>query len=231
MPRKPTGSLRIDRNPDGTVRYITLRFRAYGQRHEIPANTKDDIRAQGRLDEIVDQVARGVWKLPTLHRAPGELTFGEFVVEKWWPRKQYSLGGGLKACENEVEHLMGFFGPLTFSQITVEKLNQYRDLKISQPDRRVKNGTPKTLSPETVNKDIKRLAEILDAADDEDLLPATNPAKSKRRRFATPTPRRTALTPEQAEIVIETAAEFGRPSPETRAMRNRIVQLRAEGMY
>ena len=63
MARPATGSVRV-RTRNGHSE-TTLRFSAYGQRYEIPAGTDDAIRARGRLDEILDQIRRGIWQPPT----------------------------------------------------------------------------------------------------------------------------------------------------------------------
>lgn len=204
MPRPATGSVRV-RERNGR-RQLTLRFSAYGQRFELPAGTDDEMRARARLDEILDQVKRGIWQPPTpMKPAPpraAEPTFGEFA-EQWFngiapdlsPRGREDYLWGLN------NHLLPYFTEMLLSEITVQQVDAYRQAKMDEGK----------LGGTSINKTISRLAQILDLAVEYGHIQA-NPARGKRRRAKSASPRRTYLETEQLMAVLDAAGELDRES-------------------
>ena len=202
MARPATGSVR-SRVRNGR-KQVTLRFSAYGERFELPAGTDDETRARARLDEILDQIKRGIWQPPRPSKpAPpraAEPTFGEFA-EKWFqgiapnlrPRGREHY---LWALNN---HLLPYFTEKLLSEITVQVVDAYRESKVGN------------LGPTSINKTIVCLAQILDLAVEYGHIPA-NPAQGKRRRMKSAPPQRTYLEAEQAVAVLDAAAELDRES-------------------
>ena len=204
MPRPATGSVRV-RERNGR-RQLTLRFSAYGQRYELPAGTDDETRARARLDEILDQVKRGTWQPPTpIKPTPpraAEPTFGEFA-ELWFK----GIAPNLSARGREDylwalnRHLLPFFTEMLLSEITVQQVDAYRQAKTAEGK----------LGGTSINKTISRLAQILDLAVEYGHIQA-NPARGRRRRAKSASPRRTYLETEQVIAVLDAAGELDRGS-------------------
>lgn len=211
MARPATGSVR-NRVRNGRE-HLTLRFSAYGQRYELPAGTDDEARARARLDEILDQIKRGIWKPPTPAKpAPvraAEPTFGEFA-EQWFKGIAPSLSPRgredyLWALNN---HLLPFFTEMLLSEITPQRIDAYRQAS--------------TLGPTSVNKTLKRLAQILDLAIEYGYL-QSNPARGRRRRAKAVAPRRTYLETEQVLAVLDAAGELDREATRYKQTGRRAV--------
>jgi integrase len=194
-----------------TVLY--LRFTAYGERQEIPANTDDEVRARARLDEILDQVRRGQWHPPIQVKPKSpvvtEPTFGQFATQVWWPQivPTLSVAGESDYAWQLNEHLLPFFETKLLSEITIQQVDAYRQSKVDE----------KKLGATSINKTITRLGQILDLAIEHypGLLPA-NPARGKRRRLPPKAPRRSFLEVEQVHFVLEAARELDHEAREDR---------------
>ena len=135
MPRPATGSVR-SRVRNGHEQ-LTLRFSAYGQRYELPAGTDDETRARARLDEILDQIKRGLSQPPRpikpVPRRAAEPAFGEFA-EQWFrsiaptltPRGREDY---LWALNN---HLLPYFTAKLLSEIAFETVDAYGQTKLDE---------------------------------------------------------------------------------------------------
>jgi integrase len=211
MPRPATGSVR-SRVRNGRAQ-LTLRFSAYGQRYEIPAGTDDETRAHARLDEILDQIKRGIWQPPRpVKPAPpraAEPTLGEFA-DQWFQGIAPTLSA--RGREDYLwalnKHLLPFFTEKLLSEITVQTVDEYRQSKLDEGK----------LGGTSINKTIARLAQILDLAVEYGHIQA-NPARGKRRRAKSAAPRRTYLETEQVMAVLAAAGELDAESS-TRYQRN-----------
>jgi integrase len=211
MTRPATGSVRI-RTRNGRVQ-ITLRFSAYGERYEIPAGTDDDTRARARLDEILDQIRRGIWQPPRpVKPAPpraAEPTFGEFA-DRWFQGIAPTLSE--RGREDYLwalnKHLLPFFTEKLLSEITVQTVDEYRQAS--------------KLGPASVNKTLKRLAQILDLAIEYGYITA-NPARGRRRRAKATPPQRTYLEAEQVMAVLDAACELDQEATRYRQTGRRAI--------
>jgi integrase len=96
-------------------------------------------------------------------------------------------------------HLLPYFAGLRLSQITKREVDAYKTFKAGEG----------VLAPNTINKTLTRLAQILELAVEYELLPA-NPAAGRRRRLKGTKPRRPWVEPEQLMTLLD-AAE--RPTP------------------
>jgi integrase len=66
------------------------------------------------------------------------------------------------------------------------------------------------LAPAQINKTLKRLSQILEVAEEYELIPR-NPARGKRRRVRAPRVRRSWVEPEQALTLMEAGSTYMRP--------------------
>ena len=183
-----------------------MRFSAYGERHEITADTDSEVRARAQLDEILRQIKQGVWEPPTPSKPvpprAAEPTFGEFAAQ-WFQ----GIAPSLKERGREDylwalnQHLLPYFTERLLSEITPQMIDDYRQAKVREGK----------LGPTSINKTITRLAQILDLAVEYGHLQA-NPARGKRRRMKAPSAKRTYLEPEQVLAVLDAAGELDHES-------------------
>lgn len=99
-------------------------------------------------------------------------------------------------------HLLAFFGAHRLPEITVAEIDRYRAHKVAQG----------RLSHSSINKTLTRLGQILDVADERELI-ERNPmsVNRRRRKLRVPAPRRTQLDrAEQIEALLEAAGELDR---------------------
>jgi integrase len=111
-------------------------------------------------------------------------------------------------------HLLPFFAKNRVSQITKQEVDRYKTTKIreretcererEQARNRGELLPVRGLGNNQINKTITRLAQILEAAVDYDLLPA-NPATGRRRRLKPTRPVRTWVEPEQLPALLDAA--------------------------
>jgi hypothetical protein len=101
-------------------------------------------------------------------------------------------------------HLLPFFAGHLLSEITVREVDRYKTTKAAEG----------TLSPNSINKTLTRLSQILAVAVDYELLGA-NTAAGKRRRLKRTRPVRLWVEPEQLPTLLNAAAAA--PTPARRA--------------
>jgi integrase len=189
-------------------RTYALRFRAYGKRRYVTLGSAEDgwtaPRAATELENVLADVRRGIWRdeepAPVVEDRP-EPTFHEFASEWFEAKKREGLGG--RTLEDYrwslSHHLLPYFAGLRLSQITKREVDAYKTFKAGEG----------VLAPNTINKTLTRLAQILELAVEYELLPA-NPAAGRRRRLKGTKPRRPWVEPEQLMTLLD-AAE--RPTP------------------
>jgi integrase len=101
-------------------------------------------------------------------------------------------------------HLLGHFGKFLLPEITPAEVDRYKQAKLAEGE----------LSPNTINRTIARLAEVLELATEYGLV-ASNAASGKRRRLTGTRPRRPWVDVSQLPALLEAAeplhAKRGRP--------------------
>jgi integrase len=173
MPRKSTGQVIEKQTQRGTV--FALRFRAYGQRRYLtmPDGSSRE-QAERELAYILLRVERGEWTPPApieVNLPPEDPTFHVFASEWWAAKKATVRPNTVAAYENELSvHLLPFFRHHLLSQITVAEVDRYRE-------RKVREGR---LGHETINKTLTRLGQILDVAEEHELI-GRNPLRVNPR--------------------------------------------------
>jgi integrase len=153
---------------------------------------------------VLADVERGIWRPPEPAPAPEvreEPTFHEFA-SRWLESREAELAP--KTVEDYrwalQLHLLPFFARLRLSEISVETVDRYRSAKAYEG----------RLAPAQLNKTLKRLAQILDLAEEYGYI-ERNPAKGRRRRLKEAKPRRSWVEPEQLMALLEGADEWHRP--------------------
>jgi integrase len=110
------------------------------------------------------------------------------------------------------QHVLPYFASFRLDEITVEDVDRFRRSK-------VKEGR---LSPASINKMISTGSAVLDVAVEYEHI-ARNPAKGRRRRLKTGSPRRTYLDrPEQITALLDAAGDLDRKG-RTRAYRRPLL--------
>ena len=209
MARRATGSVKPRRGKQGVT--YAARFTAYGKReyetlgHSWEGYTEQ--QANDALAAIMADVRRGIWKPwkdvspPT---RPEDPTFHVFASE-WLA----NMRGAISARTAEdyewalSYHLLPFFADHRLSQITVAEVDRYKREKLRD---REQERVKRPLSNDSINKTIKRLAQVFDVAVEYGYLPS-NPASSRRRRLKPDPPRRARLEAEQVAALLQVAGE------------------------
>jgi integrase len=196
MARPPSGSIVVNRGKRGTT--YAARFRVNGKREYQTLEVASMDEANEALKTILAEVRLGIWR-PT---APAvaepdedEETFHQFA-SNWLEAKRPELMP--RTCDDYkwslTYHLLPFFKNHRLSEITVREVDRYKALKLAEG----------VLSPNTLNKTLTRLAQILGDAVDYNLI-AANPAVGKKRRANSTKPRRPWVEPEQLITLLQAA--------------------------
>jgi integrase len=208
MARKASGQVvELDRKRGRT---FALRFRAYGRRHYLTLGTVEEgwsrQRAEEELQNVLADVRRGIWRRPEPASVAtvadrGEPTFHEFASEwldsrrpEWKPKTVKDYEWALSY------HLLPFFAAHRLSQITIEEVDRYKSAKARE----------RRIAPAQINKTLKRLAQILEVAEEYGHL-ERNPARGRRRRLKERKPQRSWVEPEQLLALISAADPWHRP--------------------
>ena len=112
-------------------------------------------------------------------------------------------------------HLLPFFGAHRLPQITVAEIDRYRALKVGEG----------RLGASSINKTLTRLGQILDVADERELI-TRNPmsVNRRRRKLRAPAPRRSHLDrADQIAALLEAAGQLDREARRDRATQRRAV--------
>ena len=228
MARPAQGQVVVRERKGGRV--YALRFHAYGQRQFVTLGSSADgwthARAEEELQNVLADVRRGLWRPPEpppIFEPPTTVpTFHEFASE-WWEAKKLEVRPNTRAAyENELTlHLLPFFAKHRLTDITIQEVDRYRQHKVREG----------RLGPETINKTLVRLAQILEVAVEYDLIPR-NPAAGKRRRLKVDKPRPVHLDSAAQIVALLDAASAldARPTARTSGRRALIATLAFAGL-
>jgi hypothetical protein len=177
MARPATGQV-VER--DGKRgRTYALRFRAYGRREYVTLGTDADgwsrARAEVELQNVLADVRRGIWRPPVaepVEAPPADPSFHEFGSE-WYVARDCEWRESTQADYHWrlTHHLLPFFARHRLSQMTVAEVDRYREAT-------VRAGR---IGAESINKTLTLLGQILDVAEERELI-ARNPMRVNRRR-------------------------------------------------
>lgn len=246
MARPATGQVVCDRRRKSPV--YGLRFRAYGTRQYLTLGTAAEgwtrAKAQVELENVLADVRRDIWRVPTLVPdvpAPADPTFHLFASQ-WF---EGNKGGWRpKTCEDYFwqlhHHLLRFFADHRLSQITVAEVDRYRAEKVSESAKlakaqeafraRLETETDKAkrrrmlaerpkrrpLSHGSINKTIITLAQIMEMAVEYEIIDR-NPAAGKRRKLKASKPPAVWLgRAEHIAALLDAAGELDREAPPER---------------
>lgn len=177
MAPRPTGQIIERDSRNGTV--YALRFRAYGRRHLVTLGSAADgwsrRRAEDELRHVLADVERGLWSPAAIRpttTTPAGPTFHEFASE-WLEDRRPELAENsiLDYTWQLTHHLLPFFHRHQVAHITVAEVDRYRAFKVREGKR----------SPESINKTITCLGQILAVAEERDLIPR-NPVRVNTRK-------------------------------------------------
>jgi len=220
MPRPASGQV-LERDTVHGVVYA-LRFRAYGKRQYVTLGSREEgwtrTRAELELQNVLADVRRGTWvpPAPPPVAPPAELTFHEFA-SAWLAEMAPSLR------ETTVDnyrwalsyHLLPFFHKHRLPQITVAEVDRYRASKLRAGH----------LGATSINKTLSRLSQILDVAEERELI-ARNPmaVNRRRRKLRTPAPRRSYIDrAEQLDALLVAAGQLDREAREDQSTPRRAI--------
>lgn len=227
-------SITRDQRTDGSITY-GLRVRVDGSDEMVPLGNSgegwDEARAEVARRQQIAKMELGLWS----PRGGGigkdydeEPTFRELATDWLEARRQNPAIPPRTVVLNEWQlrrYLTPFFGQLLPSQITSEKVKQYRRQTHAENARiraAAESGAPlkdprtsqplRTLSNESINKTLRTLAAILDEAEDAGWVPR-NVARGRRTRETART-QATAPNPRGRRVPV---AARGRRPPRPRA--------------
>ena len=226
MSRRQHGELIVRPGKRGTG-YL-LRFYAYGERRYVTLNSRDgwtEAKARQELENLIADVRRGIWRPEVPAPAPEPLedpTFHEFSSQ-WLADREHELRPNtlLDYRWQLTDHLLPFFADHRLSQITVAEVDRYKSMKVRERQRRdaaIKAANAEQiasvhrrrlrearampgLSPNSINKTLTRLGQILEVAFEYGHV-ESNAARigGKRRRVRAVKPPQTYL--DRAEQII-----------------------------
>ena len=195
-----------------------MRFTAYGERRYVTLGDELDgwteRKAQAELDAILALVRVGRWQPdaavaapPVAHEDP---TFHVFASE-WLASVERDLRPNtvLDYRWQLTHHLLPFFARHTLRQIDVREVDRYRDHKLREGK----------LGPESINKTLTRLGQILERAVEYELI-GRNPVRVGRRKVKTSKAPRSYL--DDAVQVADLLAAAGELDGEARADRRHV---------
>jgi integrase len=219
MARPATGQIVERADATGAIRR-SLRFRTGGRRHTVPLGVVSRADAERELACVMADVARGLWKPPTVVEAPVEVevpTFHEFA-EDWWVRNQAQLAENTRADYRwRLEcHLLPEFGEQRIDRIDFNAVERYIAGKLA-------GGRP--LSARSINMTVTLLGAILERAVKRRLIDY-NPAKDKDLRVKEREPMRSYLSAAgQIAALLDAAGELDRGAASNRRHIKRRAML------
>jgi integrase len=207
MARRPTGQVIEHKRKRGRV--FALRFRANGDRHYTTLGSTTEgwnrQRAEDELQNVLADVRRGAWHPAEPPAGPEEPradpTFHEFASE-WVTRHRGEWSA--RTLEDYLwsltHHLLPYFASCRLSELDIEMVDTYRAFKVEQG----------ILAPNSINKTLTRLSQILEEATEYGYL-NRNPARGKRRRLRGQRPQRSWVEPEQLLALLDGCDQWLRP--------------------
>jgi integrase len=229
MAPKPEGQIIAKDGRRG--RTFAIRFRAYGRRHLVTLGSTADgwtrQKAETELRHVLADVERGLW-IPPDQRPAGSTdtgpTFHEFASE-WLEDRRAELAENtiLDYTWQLTHHLLPFFKDHLLAHITVAEVDRYRAHKLREG----------VLSPESINKTITRLGQVLAVAEERDLTPR-NPVRVNTRNRKLKTKRKRPIYLDHADQIVallDAATDLdGRKQAKTAGRRGFIAVLVFAGL-
>jgi integrase len=215
MARKATGQVIVRRGKTGVS--FGLRFPAYGKRHYVTSAATDREGAERELGHLLADVERGLWAPPVREvvEPVGAESFHVYASAWLAARRPEVKARTVEHLTWALScHLLPFFQHHRLGEITVSEVKRYRLAKLAERD---DPKVDRPLSNATINRTVAVLAQILDAAIDEELLAVANPARGRQRRLKASKPRRTWLELDELRSLLDTAGNH-RPLLATMAM-------------
>lgn len=205
MARKATGSV-IE--PQGG-RSWAIRFRAYGKRRYVALGSSEEgwsrQKAEAELRHVLADVERGTWRPyePEPVAAPVEVPTFHVFASEWLESRKPELRPRSVAdyewCLSH--HLLPFFEGFRLDTIDIAAVDAYKAQKIREGK----------LGAAQINKTLKALAMVIDAAIEYELTDRANPARGRKRRVKVPKARRTWVEPEQLLALLDASGPQCRP--------------------
>lgn len=248
MPRPASVQITRDPRKDGSVTF-GLRVRTGGGDGRVPLGNSHDgwseFRVQAARKQLLAKIELGLWTLGTdgtASDADEEPTFREIATDWLEDRKRNPAIRPRTTELNESQltrYLLPFFGSLLPSQITSQKIKEYRR-RIHEENAQIRaaadTGRPmvdhrtarrlRTLGNESINKTLRTLAQVLDEAEDATWIDR-NPARGKRTREPLERRRRRgALDIDEFVSLLEAATELDRTRHSSRTL-ERAAAVRA----
>jgi integrase len=209
MARRPTGTI-LERSGKRGISYAA-RFMACGERqyetlgHSWNGYSRQD--ADEALANILADVRRGIWQPwqpPVVALVSTDPSFHE-LASQWFAEREPEVA--VRTAEDYrwalTNHLLPFFAKHRVSQISIPEVDAYRVAKVGE---RLDPTVIRPLSNDSINKTIKRLAQVLDMAVEYGYLSA-NPARGRRRRLKPDHPRRARMQAEQVAVLLQAAGQ------------------------
>jgi integrase len=195
--------------PKGTRKSYGIRFRANGKRQYVTLGRPEEgwtkQKAEVELSNHLALVRMGKWvppkPSPETARADADTTFLEFASD-WFESNRHGWSERtISDYKWALElHVLPFFADLRLSEITIETVDRFRAVKLAEGK----------LGPAQINKCLKRVSQILELAEEYDLI-SRNPARGKRRKAKEPKVQRSWVEPEQALTLVEASSTYMRP--------------------
>jgi integrase len=180
-------------------------------------------RAEQELDDTLTLIRKELWSPPERSGPPvvvavTEPTFHEYSSE-WFARREaeglavrslMDLRGSLS------NHLLPFFKDHRLSDITVREVERYKQAKLAEraeiearraeAAKRGERCRERPLSNGSINHTLRHLAQVLEAAVDEELI-EKNAAAGRKRRLKAEKPSRPWVEPEQLASLFDAALD------------------------
>jgi integrase len=239
MPRPAGVQITRDRRKDGSTTF-SLRVRVGGADERIPLGNSnegwDEIRVETARKQLLAKIELGLWTSGPSDSTASEQepTFRELATD-WLQDRRRNPAIRPKTIElNESQltrYLLPFFGDLRPSQITPQKIKEYRR-RIHEDNTHIRAaadaGKPlidphthqriRTLGNESINKTLRVLAQILDEAEDATWIDR-NPARSRRMREPAERRRRAgALDLDEFVSLLDAAGQLDRTRHSARTL-------------
>jgi integrase len=235
MGRKRTGAV-IERTR-GTETTYALRFSARGKRRYQTLGTEAEgwspAKAQAELTLVLAAVERGTWQPPSSTPAlepEAEPNFHEFASQ-WFEARRGEWRDTTEDCYRSLlgGHLLPFFARYRLSEITVCQVDDYREFKVAaftqakaaleawkaKPPASRGPRPPHPFGPASINKTITLCAQILDVAEERELL-TRNPFRVNPRRRKARVSKPAPVWLDRADHIaalIDAAGELDREAP------------------